>query len=332
VRFSVGIPAFNQGNYLEATILSLLKQTRPPDEIVISDHYSTDNTPEIIAKYAGQVRGLTPPPGVGISGQWNFTFSNLSGDWVTLLSSDDLARPNFCEVLLRGAERREDAVLVRAAWENIDANGNILTREYLLSAPKVEMPPQNLLSQKHGPKASFAAFAVKRETLEASGGYPSGMESFGDWPLFAQLAPFGSFIYESEIVSGYRVGHDGNKFRKRLGMWIRDEMRMFNDVFPLAATRAGMAGAEERAWVSQASCDNFLRYLSAASEEFAAQERAEIVPLFAEWSEQTGNQKLLAEFAGGGRIRQPVSLSGRAKKILRPLVQRTVSLLHGKRN
>jgi glycosyltransferase involved in cell wall biosynthesis len=330
LRFSVGIPAFNQGEYLEATILSLLNQTRPPDEIVISDHYSTDQTPEIIAKYARQIRGVRPPPGVGVSGQWNFTFSQLSGDWVTLLSSDDLARPNFCEVMLRGAARREDSVLVRAAWENIGPKGEILSQEYLLSVPRVEQSPENLLSQMHGPKASFAAFAVRRETLNSSGGYPRGMESFGDWPLFAQLAPLGSFIYENEIVSGYRIGYDQKKFRKRLGLWLRDEMRMFNEVLPLAATRAGMIRAEDRAWIVQASRDNFLRYLASASQEFAPDERAEIAPLFEAWAEQTGNQMLLAEFATGRRIRQPVTIAGKAKRILRPIAQKAVSLLYGR--
>lgn len=63
LTLSVGIPTFNQADFLEETILSLLNQKRPPDEIVISDHYSTDHTPDIIAKYASQVRGLKPPPG-----------------------------------------------------------------------------------------------------------------------------------------------------------------------------------------------------------------------------------------------------------------------------
>ena len=63
LTFSVGIPTFNQADFLEETILSLLNQTRPPDEIVISDHFSTDRTPEIIAKYSGHVRHVQPPLG-----------------------------------------------------------------------------------------------------------------------------------------------------------------------------------------------------------------------------------------------------------------------------
>ncbi len=135
LTFSVGIPTFNQAEFLEETILSLLNQTHPPDEIVISDHFSTDHTPEIIAKYAdpSKVRGVNPPVGSNVGAQWDFTLSCLTGDWVTLFSSDDLAQPKFVEVLLRGAARRADAVLVRAGWENIDKEGIVLSKQYLLS-------------------------------------------------------------------------------------------------------------------------------------------------------------------------------------------------------
>jgi glycosyltransferase involved in cell wall biosynthesis len=322
LTFSVGIPTFNQAEFLEETILSLLNQTRPPDEIVISDHYSTDHTPDIIAKYASHVRGVIPPPGCGISGQWDFTLTSLSGDWVTLLSSDDVARPNFCETLIRGACRRDDAVLVRAGWENIDKAGAVLSREYLLSVKAVTMPPTTLTEQKHGPKCSFAAFAVKRDVLEASGGYPKGMESFGDWPMYMQIAPFGSFIYESEIISGYRMGHDGNKFRKRIGLWIRDEERMFYEVMPLAAERAKMA---DRSWIGEASRKNFLRYLASASREFTAEERAEIAPLFTSWAARVNAEALVNDFASGKIISDPKSITERGISYLRPFAKKIIS-------
>ena len=102
LTFSVGIPTYNQAEFLEETILSLLNQTRPPDEIVISDHHSTDRTPEIIEKYAKQVRGVKPPPGVNLTGQYNFTLMSQTCDWITLLSSDDVARPE----LLRSPDAR----------------------------------------------------------------------------------------------------------------------------------------------------------------------------------------------------------------------------------
>jgi glycosyltransferase involved in cell wall biosynthesis len=320
LTFSVGIPAYNQGEFLEVTILSLLNQTRPPDEIVISDHYSTDNTPEVIEKYSKHVRGVKPPPGCGVSGQWNFTLSSLSGDWCTLLSSDDIARPHYCEVLIRGAQRREDSVLVRAGWDIIDRDGKTLSSEYMLSVSTVTLPPATLLEQKYGPKASFAAFAVNREMLIKSGGYPENMESFGDWPMFMQLAPFGSFIYENELISGYRVGHDGNKFRNRFGMWIRDEQRMFYDVMPVAAQRAGM---KDTAWIDKASRENFLRYVTTAYDEFALSERAALYPILEPWANRVDGQSILESFLTDRPLPTRVSdVVARGKQIVRPYAQK----------
>lgn len=323
LTLSVGIPTFNQADFLEETILSLLNQKRPPDEIVISDHYSTDHTPDIIAKYASQVRGLKPPPGCNISGQWDFTLRSLTGDWVSLFSSDDVARPNFCDVLMRGAARRSDAVLVRAAWEIIDKDGNLLSKEYMLSVKSVTLPPDNMIEQRNAPKACFAAFAVRRDVLEATGGYPKDMESFGDWPMYMQIAPYGSFIYEDEIISGYRVGHDGNKFRSRLGMWLRDEQRMFYEVMPLAAERAHMT---DRSWIAEASRSNFLRYLSVACGEFAPDERAEIAPLFQSWADRVDGQSQLQNFVAGKFVALPAGLLERGKNLVRPIAQKLYSL------
>ena len=323
LRFSVGIPTRNQADYLPQTLDSLLQQRRLPDEIVISDHQSTDRTPEIIADYAarhpGLIRGTAPPAGCNVSGQWRWTLEQLSGHWITLLSSDDLAHPNYCEVLASAAARREDAVLVRAGWEDIDAAGKVIRQQYLLSVKPVTLPPATLLEQKHGPKASFAAFAVKRETLEASGGYPIGMESFGDWPMFAQLAPFGSFVYEPVLISGYRTGHDGNKFRARFGMWVRDEFRMFTEVLPLAAQRLNL---QDLQWLHDASRSNFLRYLSAASKEFAPQERAPLLEDLRPWAASTGETAALSRFGAGETLHQRPSARDIARGVLRPLVHR----------
>jgi glycosyltransferase involved in cell wall biosynthesis len=319
LTLSVGIPTFNQADFLEETIESLLNQTRPPHEIVISDHFSTDRTPEIIRKYAGRVKEVRPPPGSNLTDQYNFTLASQSGDWITLLSSDDIARPKFCEVLARGAASRDDAVLVRAGWENIDEKGEKRGTNYMLSVPKAETPPATLTSQKNGPKVSFAAFALKRDAYLKSGPILASIESLADWALFLQMAPFGTFVYEHELISGYRVGHDGDKYRRRLGMWIRDEMRIFSEVMPLAAKRASMADVE---WIGEAARANFRRYLAAASRTFVPSERLEVVPLFQAWADRVDDRDLLERFMKGETIVTPTSLVGRAKALLRPVAQR----------
>ncbi len=127
------------------------------------------------------------------------------------------------------------------------------------------------------------------------------MESFGDWPLFVQLAPFGSFICENEIISGYRVGHDGDKFRNRLGMWLRDEQRMFYEVMPFAADRLKWRIDLDR----QGQPHNFTRYLASACHEYSPSERAGIVPLFQSWAACVrGEEQSVSE---GGSVSEPIT-------------------------
>lgn len=326
LTFSVGIPTFNQGEFLEETILSLLNQTRPPDEIVISDHYSTDNTPEIIEKYAKHVRGVKPPPGVKLAGQYTFTLESQTCDWITIFCSDDIAFPNYGEVLMRGAAQNPDAALIRAGWQTIDqASGEVTGRQHLLSAPRVQQPPATIFTQLNGPKVCGTSFAIRREAFLRSGPILASVQSLVDWALFVQVAPFGAFVREPEIIAAYRHGHDGNKFRKRIAMWLSDEQQMFEEIFPLAFDRAGISS---RSRIKAADRQNFIRYLSGASEEFAPVERAELVPLFRPWAERVGGLDKLRAFANGGLIANPTPLLQRAKSAAKPFLQGLYSRLH----
>jgi hypothetical protein len=188
----------------------------------------------------------------------------------------------------------------------------------MLSVPKVENPPQTLISQKNGPKVSFAAFALKREAYLKSGPILPSIESLADWALFLQIAPYGAFVYEHELISGYRVGHDGDKYRRRLGMWIRDEMRMFAEVIPLAAKRAAITDVT---WIAEAARANFRRYLTAASGTFLPSERDDVTPLFQRWADTVAEQDLLERFMKGDTIVSPTSLLMRAKALIRPVAQ-----------
>ena len=321
LTFSVGIPTFNQADYLEAALESLFRQTRPPDEIVVSDHYSTDHTRQVLAKFLeqhpGRIRSLQPPPGSNLTGQYNFTLASQTGDWITLLNSDDLAHPNFCEVLLRGARRDPNAALVRAGWDRIDAEGAVIDRNYLLSIPRVEPPPANLLSQKWGPKVNCVAFALRRTAFEQSGPILDTIESLVDWALVLQVCPFGPFVYEHEIIASYRVGHGGDKYRDRLPLWVRDQQRIFAEVMPLAAQRLHIA---DTAWIAEASRYNLIRYLAHACDNFAPAERSPIADLFATWAASVGAATTLTAFARGEVIANPRSLATRIKTKLRPLI------------
>ena len=63
ITVSVIVPAFNEELCIERTITSIIKQSRPPEEIIVIDDYSTDATGKL-AENMG-VRVLRPPENQG---------------------------------------------------------------------------------------------------------------------------------------------------------------------------------------------------------------------------------------------------------------------------
>ncbi|AQR60887.1 hypothetical protein BZG35_03875 [Brevundimonas sp. LM2] len=92
-RISVVIPTFNQGEYIEETILSILNQNYSDVEIIVIDAVSTDNTPEILERYRHRFTHLISEPDKGQSDAINKGFALVTGDLVTWLNSDDMFGP-----------------------------------------------------------------------------------------------------------------------------------------------------------------------------------------------------------------------------------------------
>lgn len=85
--------------YLTAAIESLLDQTRPPDEIVVVDDGSTDETPAILRSFGDRLVVLTQPP-TGIFAAMNRGVERSTGDVLGFLDADDLAPRSAYEARL----------------------------------------------------------------------------------------------------------------------------------------------------------------------------------------------------------------------------------------
>lgn len=92
-RISVVTPSFNQGQFLEETIRSVLLQDYPNLEYIIMDGGSTDSSVEIIRKYEPWLTYWISEPDKGQSHAINKGWSLATGDLISYINSDDLYLP-----------------------------------------------------------------------------------------------------------------------------------------------------------------------------------------------------------------------------------------------
>ena len=92
-RISVVIPSFNQGQYIEETILSVIGQRYPNLEIIVIDGGSTDNTVEIIENYSSELFYWHSKKDQGQADAINQGINLSSGEILCWLNSDDMYLP-----------------------------------------------------------------------------------------------------------------------------------------------------------------------------------------------------------------------------------------------
>lgn len=86
-------PSFQQGEFLEETILSVLAQDYENIEYIIIDGGSTDNTAEIIQKYADKLAYFVSEKDKGQTEAINKGFAKANGEILAWLNSDDTIEP-----------------------------------------------------------------------------------------------------------------------------------------------------------------------------------------------------------------------------------------------
>ncbi|MBO9640294.1 MAG: glycosyltransferase [Siphonobacter aquaeclarae] len=93
-KISVITPSYNQAEFLERTLLSILNQNYPNLELIVMDGGSTDGSADVIRKYEKYITYWVSEKDGGQTAAINAGFRKATGDWVTFQNSDDVFAPN----------------------------------------------------------------------------------------------------------------------------------------------------------------------------------------------------------------------------------------------
>ena len=153
-KISIVIPAYKAANYLAEAIDSALAQTYPNVEIIVVNDGSPDDgaTAAVARSYGDKIRYFEKENG-GSSSALNVGIKNMTGDWFSWLSHDDLYVPEKLEKqveYIRSLDVSKDELskqIFFSASELIDAGGNTIRKfnqkEALAIAENVKAFPHN---------------------------------------------------------------------------------------------------------------------------------------------------------------------------------------------
>jgi glycosyltransferase involved in cell wall biosynthesis len=217
-RVSVITIFLNAEKFMEEAIESVLAQTYDVWELLLVDDGSTDKSTEIalryVEQYPNQVRYLEHQghQNRGMSASRNLGIEHAKGQYLTFLDADDLFVPQKLEKQVALLDTRPDADFVCAPakwWYGWTGHPEDVQRDFVqkleVEFNTVVQPPSLLLLFLQDEWASLCDLLIRREVVEAIGGYEASFRGmYEDQAFHSKLCLKSSVFVSSECWYWYR--------------------------------------------------------------------------------------------------------------------------------
>ncbi len=214
---AVCIISYNQRDYLIEAIESVLAQTRKPDQIIVIDDVSPDDSAEVLRKYEQEYPGLFTIQ-VNDVNQGNGTNRHLGVkrsrcDLITYLDGDDLFYPNKLELEEQCLINNPDAGFVYSDLKLIDAEG-LEIRPWASS--NQDIPAGDVFESVIGfefPGGIQCRFPLTdTKSLAEATKHAQGFSLYEDLVIMMHLSRFMKSAFVDSMNVGYRL-HDAGVHR-----------------------------------------------------------------------------------------------------------------------
>ncbi len=231
-KISIVTPSYNQGQFIEETILSILNQNYPNLEYIIIDGGSTDNTVEIIKKYENRITYWISEKDEGQTDAILKGFKKSSGEWINWLNSDDLLLPNALFDVANKiiSSQKETNVLIFSTETFID--------NQIIGVSKAKKPTTlaSFFQEKDYPVIPQPSTFIRNHTIYPEKEYHYVM----DWTLYINfILKYGNcFENHDAIIAKFRL-HDNSKTNSYQRLFdfeaIKYLEKTFDQSYPISA-------------------------------------------------------------------------------------------------
>ena len=127
---SVCIPTYNRSKLIREAIESVLVQSFPDFELIISDNGSEDDTEAVVGSFRdARIRYVKQKTNIGVVRNFNHCLALAQGHYVTIFHDDDLMLPDNLLLKARALDEHPSVGFVHSRFHVIDEHGNILEYE-----------------------------------------------------------------------------------------------------------------------------------------------------------------------------------------------------------
>ncbi len=204
-RLSIVTPSYNQGQFLEETIRSVLLQGYPNLEYIIIDGGSTDGSVDIIRKYNPWLSHWVSEPDQGQSHAINKGFLRAKGDWLAWINSDDIYEPGALKAIGQHASANPSFQLIYGNLFLVNNKGEIVgTLQGGYSKEKLVEFFRGFFG------ISQPASFFRQDLVRSIGPLDESLHYIMDYELFLRASEVCEFHYINHYLARFRE-HDMSK-------------------------------------------------------------------------------------------------------------------------
>lgn len=229
-RISVVTPSYNQAPFIEKTIRSVLLQEYPNLEYILIDGGSTDDSLEIIKKYAGRLAYWESEPDRGQAHAINKGWARSTGDIVAWLNSDDIYYPNTLHKVAQQYLETPHIPTIIGACQFIDQDLNPLK----IKIPPIPLDFEGILK---GHEVPFQpSVFINRQILGTVGYLREDLYYAMDWEYWLRISRqyrTKPSITIPETLSGFNTWA-GGKTKSGMGEDLKERRKILGEYFASA--------------------------------------------------------------------------------------------------